>query len=223
MPDTSPDKPIKTHDSMPDNPIEMHDSTPDTSPDTSPDSSQNQENFSKFAIGDLQKKYSIGRDPLYARMRYLRMTTQKVSGKAYLSADQVAHMDALHEHIKATGRMEGYPVPEPSGPVETEPEQTTAIAVSPSGQMESNQSNYSPTQQRAHSGEMEAIAAMVRNAQSKAAGMLIAENMLAAQFIQNPDKLPDDLRAKIQESAAPPSIDPFEYASALMNFTRLAA
>jgi hypothetical protein len=211
---------------MPDNPTKMPDSMPDTSPDTPPDSSQNQENFSKFAIGDLQKKYSIGRDPLYARMRYLRMTTEKVSGKAYLSADQVAHMDALHEHIKATGRMEGYPVPPPSGPVEEEPETTTAIAVSQQTSVSAQAAptpSFKATGERSHSGEMEAIAAMVRNAQSKAAGMLIAENMLAAQFIQNPDKLPDDLRAKIQESAAPPSVDPFEYASALMNFTRLAA
>jgi hypothetical protein len=47
--------------------------------------------------------------------------------------------------------------------------------------------------------------------------------MLAQQFIQNPDKLPDELKAKIQESSVPPAVDPFAYASALMNFAGLAA
>ncbi|PSB42685.1 hypothetical protein C7B80_26660 [Cyanosarcina cf. burmensis CCALA 770] len=186
------------------------------------DTTQNQENFFKIPILELREKYSIGRDPLYARMRYLRITTWKVSGKAYLDADQVAHMDGLHEHIQQTGRMEGYPIPEPSGPVELEPEETTAIVEAAPQQM-SAQPNYSPAGGRAHNSETEAIAAMVRNAQNKAAGMLIAENMLAQQFIQNPDKLPEELRAKINESAAPPAVDPFAYASALMNFAGLAA
>ena len=72
--------------------------------DNTPDSSTNQENFSKISISELREKYSIGRDPLYARMRYLQITTWKVSGKAYLDAEQVAHMDGLHEHIQQTER-----------------------------------------------------------------------------------------------------------------------
>ncbi len=190
--------------------------------DNTPDSDQNQENFSKISILELREKYSIGRDPLYARMRYLQITTWKSGGKAYLDADQVAHMDGLHAHIQQTGRMEGYPVPEPSGPLEAEPEETTAI-VEAAPQALSAQPNYSPTGERAHNSETEAIAAMVRNAQNKAAGMLIAENMLAQQFIQNPDKLPEDLKAKIQESSVPPAVDPFAYASALIDFAGLAA
>ncbi|MCC5611523.1 hypothetical protein LC612_33485 [Nostoc sp. CHAB 5834] len=83
----------------------------DTQPDiiqADGEDSQKEENFSKISILDLQKKYDIGRDPLYARMRYLQIKTWKVSGKAYLYADQIAQMDALHDHIKTTGRMEGY-------------------------------------------------------------------------------------------------------------------
>lgn len=191
-------------------------------PDITPDNSQNQENFSKISISELREKYNIGRDPLYARMRYLRITTWKINNKAYLDAEQVAYMDELHAHIQQTGRMEGYPIPEPSGPVEAEPEETTTIVEAAPQQM-SAQPNYSPSAPRAHNSETEAIAAMVRNAQNKAAGMLIAENMLAQQFIQNPDKLPEDLKSKIQESSVAPAVDPFAYASALMNFAGLAA
>ncbi|MBE9054225.1 hypothetical protein IQ243_28300 [Nostocales cyanobacterium LEGE 11386] len=115
--------------------------------DTQPDSFQNDVENSKISILELQKKYEIGRDPLYARMRYLQIKTWKLSGKAYLYADQVAHMDALHDHIKATGRMEGYPVPEPSGPIEDEqPAPTITLAVAETQQVTTP--SYTPKQKR---------------------------------------------------------------------------
>lgn len=210
------------HSSTPDTPPDNPRNLPDSMPDTTPDSSKIDENFSKFAIGDLQKKYSIGRDPLYARMNYLQITTWKIDGKAYLDADQVAHMDGLHEHIRQTGKMKGYPIPSPSGPVELEPEETTAI-VEASPQQISAQPSFVPTGERSHSGEMEPMNQLVKNAQNKATGVLIAENMLAAEYIKNPDKLPEELREQIRQSSVPPAVDPFAYASALMNFAGLAA
>jgi hypothetical protein len=191
-------------------------------PDTTPDNSQNQEDFFGIPISKLREKYNIGRDPLYARMRYLRITTWKVSGKAYLDAEQVAHMDGLHAHIQQTGRMEGYPIPEPSGPVELEPEETTAI-VEAAPQQISTQQSFVPTGERSHSSEMEPMNQLVKNAQNKATGVLIAENMLAAEYIKNPDKLPEELREQIKQSSVLPAVDPFAYASALMNFAGLAA
>lgn len=186
--------------------------------DTSPDTIQNDAKNSKISILELQEKYGIGRDPLYARMRYLRIKTYKVSGRAYLDADQVAHMDALHEHIKQTSRMEGYPVPPPSGPVEQEQQtdnagtlavaETQQIAVTP---------DYSPKQKRSQSSPQDDVAAIVTSAQNKAAGTLIAENVIARHYIENPDLLPDELKAKIKESGEMPSIDPFAYADSLIN------
>ncbi|TBR56666.1 hypothetical protein B4U84_28930 [Westiellopsis prolifica IICB1] len=90
------------------------------------DDRQNNDIFDKISILELQKKYGIGRDSLYGRMRYLQITTYKIKGKAYLDAEQTAHMDGLHDHIQATGKMEGYPIPEPSGPVEEQAPQPTA-------------------------------------------------------------------------------------------------
>lgn len=186
------------------------------------DTTQNQANFSKISILELREKYSIGRDPLYARMRYLQIATWKVSGKAYLDADQVAHMDGLHAHIQQTGKMEGYPIPEPSGPVEAEPEETTAI-VEAAPQQIATQQSFVPTGERSHSGEMEPMNQLVKNAQHKATGVLIAENMLAAEYIKNPDSLPEELREKIKQSSVPPAVDPFAYASSLMRLAGLAA
>jgi len=186
--------------------------------DNQPDNIETDVENLKISILELQKKYEIGRDPLYARMRCLQIKTWKVSGKAYLYADQVAHMDALHDHIKATGRMEGYTVPDPSGPQDEQPE-TTAIALQQPQQLEAKP-DYTTGQRQHQSSEMEAIAALVRSAQGKATGFIIAENMLTNQYIQNPDSLPEELREKIKESAQVPEIDPFAYATTLTNFVK---
>jgi hypothetical protein len=187
--------------------------------DSLPDTIQNDAENSKISILELQEKYGIGRDPLYARMRYLQIKTWKVAGKAYLYADQVAHMDALHDHIKTTGRMEGYPVPEPSGPIkeDEQPDNTASITVQQPQQLDAKP-DYSTGQRQHQTPEMEAIAALVRSAQGKATGFIIAENMLTKQYIENPDSLPEELREKIKESAQVPEIDPFAYANALTNF-----
>lgn len=190
--------------------------------DNQPDTLQNDtENF-KISILELQEKYGIGRDPLYARMRYLQIKTWKVSGKAYLYADQVAHMDGLHEHIQQTSRMEGYPVPPPSGPQDEQPETTTTttLAVAETQQIAATP-NYSPKQQRSQSSQVDDTAAIVQSAQNKAAGTLIAENILARHFIENPDLLPDNLKEKIKESGEMPSIDPFAYAQSLISLANI--
>ncbi|MHC5729169.1 MAG: hypothetical protein ACYTXY_34635, partial [Nostoc sp.] len=76
---------------------------------------------------------------------------------------------------------------------------------------------YAPKQKRSQSSQVDDTAAIVQSAQNKAAGTLIAENILAQHFIQNPELLPDELKAKIKESAQMPSVDPFAYADSLIN------
>ena len=191
----------------------------DTQPDTlsiDSESSQKEENFSKISILELQKKYGIQCDSFYARTRYLRITTWKEGGKAYLYAGQTAHMDALHEHIQQTGRMQGYPVPDPSGPVEEEeqPAPTTSLTVSETQQITPT---YAPKQKREQSSQVDDTAAIVQSAQNKAAGTLIAENILARHFIENPELLPDNLKEQIKQSGEMPSINPFGYADSLIN------
>jgi hypothetical protein len=251
------------HQTIPDNPVQncavVADSSPDNkqiTPDSTADStvadSQNVDIFSKISILEFLKKYEIGRDSLYGRMRYLQITTYKIKNKAYLDGVQAGYMDGLHEHIKATGRMEGYPIPEPSGPVgeETSPtvadennennQPTSAIALTtPDRSMtdgSTEESGITVSQSQTLSGaentktetvrshevsQMNALGEQVmKNAQNKAAGVLIAENMLAQQFIENPEMLPEELKAKIQQSAQVPEVDPFAYANALVNFAK---
>lgn len=193
----------------------MADNQPDNI-QTEDESLQKEENFSKISILELQKKYGIQRDSFYGRTRYLRITTWKEGGKAYLSADQIAEMDGLHEHIQQTGRMQGYAIPDPSGPVDEEEQPTsTSLAVTETQQITPT---YAPKQKRSQSSEqVDDVNAIVQSAQGKAAGTLIAENILARHFIENPNLLPDDLKSKIKESGEMTKIDPFAYADSLIN------
>lgn len=193
--------------------------------DSQPDNVETDVENLKISILDLQKKYGIQRDSFYARTRYLQITTWKISVKAYLDAGQVAHMDALHEHIKSTGRMEGYPVPEPSGPVEEE--QPTSSTLSTLAVTETQAitatPTYAPKQKRSQSSQqVDDTEAIVQSAQNKAAGTLIAENLLARHFIENPDLLPENLKEKIKESGEMPRIDPFAYANSLINLANIS-
>ena len=184
---------------------------------------ENSEIFEKMTIYQLQQKYGIGRGPLYERMKYLKITTYKESGKAYLYPEQIAHMDGLHEHIKENGRMEGYVVPAPSGPVEAveeEPQEAAALVVAETQQLAVP--NYSASRKWSHTKEqVDDVASIVKSAQNKAAGTLVAENLLARKFIENPELLPEELKQKIKESGEMPMIDPFAYAESLMNFAQI--
>jgi hypothetical protein len=177
--------------------------------------------FLKFSIEDLQKKYGINKQTVYSRMKYLRITSWKEYGKAYLDPTQVQYMDGLHQHIKETGRMEGYPIPEPSGPVENESAITVAESQSVTHQVTENTQVYVKPEVRSQSStQIDDIANLVQNSQRKATGILIAENVLANQYVHNPELLPIELREEIKKSAEVPKVDPFAYAQSLIELAK---
>lgn len=187
--------------------------------------SQDKDFFEKIAISQLLQRYKIQRGSLYERMKYLKITTYKDEDeKAYLSAEQLEYMDGLHQHIKEHGRMKGYPIPAPSGPVEepveSEPvkgdEPQAGIVVSQTQKI-SKAPNYLPTKVRGEcSTEVENLPKVVQNGQNKAAGQLITENMIARGYIESPHLLPEELREAIRQSGEISIIDPFVYAESLM-------
>ncbi|MDF5725450.1 MAG: hypothetical protein PUP91_34360 [Rhizonema sp. PD37] len=196
----------------------MEDSKPDIEQEQVEEAlnnTENEENLEKVAILQLTQKYGVSKAQLYDRMRYLNIKTWKVSGKAYIDANQVVYMDSLHEHIKANGRMDGYPVPAPSGIVE---EEANTLAVAQTQELAPP--NYSATRTSSQSHQVNNTPSIVQSAQNKAAGTLYAENLLARQFIENPELLPEELQQKIRESASFPIIDPFAYAESLINSVR---
>jgi hypothetical protein len=200
------------------------------------DDSRNTKKCPNFLyIKELQQKYNIGRASLYKRMEYLQIKSWKVLGKACLDVEQVQQMDGLQEYIKSTKCMQGYPIPASSGP-NCENRQTVeetffvhsgatltecSIEVSDSDPLNTMR-NSLPDGKRQHSNSSttEGATSLIKNAQNKATGVLIAENMLAQQFIQNPETLPPELKEKIKQSAKMPEIDPFVYANALMSLAQ---
>ncbi|MEA5595710.1 hypothetical protein [Rivularia sp. UHCC 0363] len=217
----SPDNPQSTNtitpNSLSDNDQFIPDSMADNNlitPDNRVGDSQNVENFSKIPISEFLKKYGIGRDPLYGRMRYLRITTYKVKNKAYLDAGQAAHMDALHEHIKATGRMDGYPIPEPSGPVTEEqklsatPESTSeddaencsSLVIQNSSLKTQAQNSTLQPQEIETTFSSADIQQIKLEAQHRVKAKRMAVIQVAQAYEENPGKLPPEIQLEIEEA-----------------------
>ena len=56
-----------------------------------------------LAVNQLGDRYQISKSIIYKRMSALKMQSQKIGNRAYLSAEQLAMMDALHKFIKSGG------------------------------------------------------------------------------------------------------------------------
>lgn len=74
------------------------------------------------------------------------------------------------------------------------------------GEFENNSTGYTPDRR---------LARIDANAQQTAAGILIAESILADKYLQNPDRLPTHLREQIN-AVEYRQIDPKEYAASLI-------
>jgi hypothetical protein len=183
--------------------------------DRQTDNSENIEFFDKISILELQKKYNIKRDALYKRMGYLRITTYKVSGRACLYAEQVAHMDGLHEHIKGGHPMDTYPKPEPTGPslkqdkslhiVEDEPysednvKTSSSIVMSPNSTVEPTRNTPSPTVINTVISQAD-VEQIKSEAQQRVKAKRLAVIQVARAYEENLDKLPFEIQQEIKEA-----------------------
>ncbi|NKB17142.1 MAG: hypothetical protein HC770_01860 [Pseudanabaena sp. CRU_2_10] len=93
-----------------------------------------------FPVADLQERYSIGRSQVYSRLDALAIKPEKHGNKAYLNADQLARMDALHEHLRSGGAIADFTQPKSPGNTrqnksagqhQTSTEQTGQLTLSP--------------------------------------------------------------------------------------------
>lgn len=65
----------------------------------------------KLSIKELEARYEIKRAALYTRINHLGITSCREGKNAYLYAEQIAHMDGLHEHMK-NDKMDNYQIPQ---------------------------------------------------------------------------------------------------------------
>lgn len=161
----------------------------------------------------LQENYGVKQAQIYSRLKKLTIKPHKENGEVWLDDDQIQLLDELHAHISNGGTMDEYKTGEMVVATEQAIEQTQEESIEQSSQTV----NVNKSQ---NVGEQEKFNALVKSAQSKAAGIIIAEEMLAAKFKENPELLPEELQEQVKaarEMNAPKSVDPNEYANSLID------
>jgi hypothetical protein len=159
-------------------------------------------------IGKLNKRYNIGKSATYKRLDFLEVSVSQEAGTSFLLSAELNLLDELNDWIGQGKAMIHFPKP-------------GKLAVSATGAIDSAEQSIEYT--TADDGNQ--INQLIRVAQEQAAGLLMAQNILAAQFKDNPDLLPEDLRAQVratEEAVAPKSINPKEYAGKLIAKYRTA-
>ena len=161
-------------------------------------------------ISEAQEKWNLKPTAFYARLKFLGIQPIKEGRKSFLDDEQIAQLTELDEYIQEHSSMEGFKESDSNALVKAEKNDLQTNAEQPQPTVEAQ--NY----KRNVGSEQQQMAQLVASAQNKAAGVLIAEGVLAQQFIANPEMLPEELRNQIQAANAVPQIDPNAYAAQLL-------
>jgi hypothetical protein len=149
-------------------------------------------------IQRLQERWGIGRAQVFNRIKYLEISFAKDVGGYYCLHTDLEELDQLDLHLKGGRSMDEFPKRGRLATVEREGLGFENINLD---DLEGDQDF--------------AFAQLIRTAQEKAAGITIAQNLLTAKFIGNPEQLPEDLREQVERSQvalAPKSLNPLEIA-----------
>ncbi|MDV3002539.1 MAG: hypothetical protein N5P05_004194 (plasmid) [Chroococcopsis gigantea SAG 12.99] len=158
-------------------------------------------------IGKLRERYGVSKTVVYNRLKFLSIEVTKQDGNFFLRAKELELLDELHNWIESGNSTNSFPRPGVLVHSETGGIEAGSIPVG-TGETEI------PTAEEGNQ-----IRALVRSAQEKAAGLIMAQNILTAQFKDNPDMMDDDLRQQVratEEAIAPKSLDPKQYALGLV-------
>jgi hypothetical protein len=154
----------------------------------------------------IQTRYGIGRTTAYNRLKFLGISVENSNGRSSLSAEHVDLLDRLNHHISSGNTMESFDRPMPLATYE----EAAEIDLAAEG-LEFGEVGIDPMQK------------LVRSAQEQAAGVLIAQSLLAQQYKDNPEALDPDLLAQVeaaQAAIAPKSQDPKQIALGMIRKVR---
>jgi hypothetical protein len=136
---------------------------------------------------DLLAKYGITKHGYYTRLKFLGIKSQRgADRKSYLTEEQVSLLDALDQHIKTTGKMEGFP--------------HRALVLSDDELLGDSTEEYFDLDVDFEDEEIDQFSLLVRSAQEYAAGIEIAKYSLVKEIQNNPELLPEDLRRQIEQA-----------------------
>lgn len=154
-------------------------------------------------VDQLSEKFGVGKTTIYARFNKLDVQPYKENGQYHFSSSDLDEMDKLHSWIAEGNTIESFPL-------------KGALVQSESAAIEQEQE----TIQLEDIEEGHQVNQIVTVAQQVAAGTLIAQNILTKQFMDNPESLPPELLAQVnqsREAIAPKSINPLHLAHSLVS------
>lgn len=62
-------------------------------------------NIDRIPVNQLINRYKLARSAVYKRMKDLGIDREKIGNRAYVSAEQLAELDALHDFIQVGGNV----------------------------------------------------------------------------------------------------------------------
>lgn len=166
----------------------------------------------RFTPAELMDRYEIKKDAYYSRLKYLQLKSKKdpETKEAYLEESEVELLDRLHDWIQETGSMSGFLESDSDSESEGEGEGEAgelAVSAPQSIRQTSNQQEI----EAAVSGkgtDRKILQKFDRGAQTSAAAALIeARNILAGDYIKNPEELDEDLKQQVFFMEDPQQLD----------------
>jgi hypothetical protein len=156
-------------------------------------------------LASIRKQLGIQRDACYQRMKYLNIKPWKTKGRSQLDPSQVASMESLHDHIKQTGKMDGFPKPEPTGPWDEEEQDSTQESEQSQGLLETLENELdrdSILQIQPQSYSQADLDRIKRHAAEIVKVWRLTSLHVALAMQKNPSLLPEDIRHEIEQAEA---------------------
>jgi hypothetical protein len=163
---------------------------------------------------DIQEMFGIKQRAYYNRIKYLAIEAHKDSqGKPYLDEKQVNLLQALHEHINETGKMEGF-------------NNGALVKVTDSNLAQSTENNLAQKTEEIYVEPASPTAQLDINGLMRGAAELKAREIAMPALVKRAiadkmteEDLPEDLQEKVHlaREAADPKFTPASVADALLN------
>lgn len=182
-------------------------------------SDQNSATLTRIYRDELLDKYQIKKDAYAARVKFLGLVAQRdEKNRVCFTSEQVQLMDDLHEHIKKTGKMEGF--------LNNRTDESGALVQANDNAIASNDQPADLATENIYVEPEEPTAnmdvqALVRSAQELAAQNMAMPDLVKLSLAQNMnfDDLDPDLQEKVTATrqAAHPKHQPASIASQILS------
>ena len=167
-------------------------------------------NNSEELIEKLRQHYKTEGKPLsksqvYKRLDKAGVKAHKENGQCWLDEKQFKSLEKLDKHIKTGGSMDSFGAMILQKPKSIESQSASAET--------QEQENLIPQE----------ILLLDRKSQEKAAGILIAESLITADYLNNWQLLDEDLKKEVEaakKTAFPKNLSPKEFAETALTTVR---